>query len=166
MAKRASNLFRRQSLTDSELLKFSKRFGNLYLDANKYINFDDATLKTANPELFLVSNLYYPDGNEIGGLGNDELMWHTHLIYRPHRASGSIFYYHHHWRNCEVVMWDNARLPHLRDAFGNQTPRLAERTTAYLDKKILCRSPRLLSAGPARPMCPLVIPNSPPQRLG
>jgi len=74
------------------LLTFSKRFGYLCLDTIKDINVDDAVLKTANPELFLVSNLYYSDGNEVGGLGNDELMWHTHLIYRTHRASGTIFY--------------------------------------------------------------------------
>ena len=51
------------------------------------------------------------------------------------RALKSDHTYHHRWRNCDVVMWDNALLPHRRDAFGNQIPRLVERTTAYLDKK-------------------------------
>jgi alpha-ketoglutarate-dependent taurine dioxygenase len=41
--------------------------------------------------------------------------------------------YTHSWRNGDVVMWDNARLLHRRDAFDADLPRLAKRTTIYLD---------------------------------
>jgi taurine dioxygenase len=43
------------------------------------------------------------------------------------------FIYAHHWRNGDVVMWDNARLLHRRDAFDGKLARLAKRTTIYMD---------------------------------
>jgi len=85
-------LFRRQSLTEGELLTFSKRFGGLDLDTIKDINTDDPAAEDRNPELFFVSNLHFADGTKVGGLSNDELVWHTDLIYRAKPASGSIFY--------------------------------------------------------------------------
>lgn len=85
-------LFRRQSLTEDELLKFSKLFGVLDLDTIKDINVDDPAYEDRNPELFCVSNLHYEDGSKVGGLSNDEIVWHTDLIYRETPATGSIFY--------------------------------------------------------------------------
>jgi taurine dioxygenase len=38
----------------------------------------------------------------------------------------------HHWRMGDVMLWDNARLLHSRDAFDNRLPRLAKRTTVFL----------------------------------
>ncbi len=43
------------------------------------------------------------------------------------------FIYTHRWRNGDVVMWDNARLLHRRDAFDGSLARLAKRTTIYMD---------------------------------
>lgn len=255
-------LFRRQSLTEEELIAFSKRFGALDLDTIKDINTDDPAAEDRNPELFYVSNLLYQDGSKVGGLSNDEIVWHTDLIYRAHPASGSIFYgvemppgtartsycnmaaaydslppdlrrrvdgkrarckygteaplssfmrqnveknfrretgsvqetaeidrrtpevvhdmvlenpvtgqrslylspnhttgienlsetegrelfdalmdhalqtdhiYSHEWRNGDVLLWDNARLLHRREAFDGRIPRLAKRTTVYMD---------------------------------
>ncbi|MCH9674671.1 MAG: TauD/TfdA family dioxygenase [Gammaproteobacteria bacterium] len=40
--------------------------------------------------------------------------------------------YTHTWQNGDVVMWDNARLMHRRDAFDETLPRLAKRTTIFL----------------------------------
>ncbi|MEM7253396.1 MAG: TauD/TfdA family dioxygenase [Pseudomonadota bacterium] len=40
--------------------------------------------------------------------------------------------YTHQWRNGDVVMWDNARLMHRREAFDETLPRLAKRTTIFL----------------------------------
>jgi len=85
-------LFRRQSLTEGQLLDFSKWFGDLDLDTIKDINTDDPAAEDRNPELFFVSNLQFADGTKVGGLSNDELVWHTDLIYRAKPASGSIFY--------------------------------------------------------------------------
>jgi taurine dioxygenase len=42
------------------------------------------------------------------------------------------FVYTHSWRNGDVVMWDNARLWHRREAFDPQMPRFARRTTIFL----------------------------------
>lgn len=255
-------LFRRQSMTERELITFSKRFGPLDLDTIKDINTDDPASDDRNPELFFVSNLHYADGSKVGGLSNDEIVWHTDLIYRANPASGSIFYgvempedtaqtsycnlshayktlpddlrravdgkrarckygtekplcsfmrqnveknfrretgsavetaeidartpevahdmvlenaatgerslylspnhtvaienmseedgralfdallehalqpenvYSHAWRNGDILMWDNTRLLHRRDAFSGRVPRLAKRTTVYMD---------------------------------
>ena len=42
------------------------------------------------------------------------------------------FIYTHAWRNGDVVMWDNARLLHRREAYDETLPRLAKRTTIFL----------------------------------
>jgi len=39
----------------------------------------------------------------------------------------------HHWRNGDVIFWDNARLLHRRDKFPDTHPRYAKRTTIFLD---------------------------------
>ena len=43
------------------------------------------------------------------------------------------FIYTHDWRNGDVLFWDNARLLHHRDAFDNDLPRFAKRTTIFLN---------------------------------
>ena len=84
-------LLRRQSLTESELLAFSKRFGEL--DQNTIQDFHDEAIDEAHaPELLFISNLLFPDGSKVGGLSNSEVVWHTDLIYRARPASGTIFY--------------------------------------------------------------------------
>ncbi len=42
------------------------------------------------------------------------------------------FTYKHAWRPGDVMLWDNARLWHRRDAFASAMPRLAKRTTIFL----------------------------------
>ncbi len=42
------------------------------------------------------------------------------------------FIYTHSWRNGDVVMWDNARLMHRREAYDETLPRFAKRTTIFL----------------------------------
>lgn len=79
-------LFRRQSLTDKELLAFSRNFGKLD------VNIGGHAPNEFNPELLYVSNLVRQDGVGVGGLGSNELIWHTDQIYRDTPASGSIFY--------------------------------------------------------------------------
>jgi taurine dioxygenase len=251
-------LLRRQSLTEDELLSFSRCFGKLD------VNVGGLAPAENNPEILCISNLMRQDGSALGGLGSDELVWHTDQIYRQQPASGSIFLgvemppnagftsfcnmalaydalpdalrdrvdgrrslcrygarnplgslmrlhtentfwrklkseeqareveestpevthdmvlenpatgqrslylspnhtiaieglpeaegrelfdalldhalrdefiYTHHWRNGDVVMWDNARLLHRRDAFDGSLARLAKRTTIYMDSE-------------------------------
>jgi taurine dioxygenase len=45
------------------------------------------------------------------------------------------FIYTHDWRNGDILFWDNARLLHHRDAFDNDLPRFAKRTTIFLDQE-------------------------------
>ncbi len=78
-------LFRRQSLTENELLHFSRRFGKLD------INIGGNVPNERHPELLFISNLASQNGTALGGLSNDELVWHTDQIYREQPASGSIF---------------------------------------------------------------------------
>ena len=255
-------LLRRQSLTETELIAFSRWFGELDLEVIRDVNTSEDVLDDRVPELFFVSNLHFADGRKVGGLSNDEIVWHTDQIFRKRPASGSIFYgiempsntgktsfcnmarayetlttdlrrqvegkrsvckygtkwplssfmrhnvdknfrreatssteieeidrrtpeatheivleneatgerslylspnhtaaieglayeeaaalfdalfehavqpdniYTHEWRNGDVLMWDNARLLHRREAFEAGIPRLAKRTTVYMD---------------------------------
>lgn len=79
-------LFRRQSLTDRELIEFSRNFGELDIIIGGHAT------NEFNPELLYVSNLVREDGVVVGGLGSNELVWHTDQIYRDRPASGCIFY--------------------------------------------------------------------------
>ncbi len=41
--------------------------------------------------------------------------------------------YAHARRNGDALLWDNSRLLHRRGAFSGRIPRLAKRTTIYMD---------------------------------
>ena len=43
------------------------------------------------------------------------------------------FIYVHDWRNGDIILWDNARLLHHRDGFDNTLPRLAKRTSLFMN---------------------------------
>ncbi len=79
-------LFRRQSLTEEELVAYSRGFGKLEITARS-----DAH-SPKSPEVIYVSPLKRSDGSAVGGLGSDELTWHTDQIYRERPATGSIFH--------------------------------------------------------------------------
>ena len=85
-------LLRRQSLTETELIAFSRWFGELDLEVIRDVNTSEDVLDDRVPELFFVSNLHFADGRKVGGLSNDEIVWHTDQIFRKRPASGSIFY--------------------------------------------------------------------------
>lgn len=67
------------------------------------------------------------------------------------------FIYTHPWRNGDVVMWDNARLMHRREAFDETLPRFAKRTTIFLSATDFAvpepaldtasRGPKMMKAG-------------------
>src|SRR5260221_8316319 len=79
-------LFRSQSLSDAELIGFSRRFGGL----------DHAPIQETGrrfvegfPEIYVVSNVMGTDGQPIGSLGAGEAIWHTDMSYleQPPKAS-------------------------------------------------------------------------------
>jgi alpha-ketoglutarate-dependent taurine dioxygenase len=78
-------LFRRQVLSEGELVAFSERFGRMFVVPN-YLN------SRAHPEVMYVSNLLTQTGRRIGSLASSELNWHSDQSYQPQPATGSIFY--------------------------------------------------------------------------
>lgn len=79
-------LFRRQSLSENELVGFSAGFGEL-----EHIVRDDMHAP-GHPEIIYITGLKRADGSALGGLGTYEVLWHHDQIYRQRPATGSIFY--------------------------------------------------------------------------
>ena len=78
-------LFRGQSLTDQDLITFSRRFGDLDLAP---IQETGRRFVEGLPEIYIVSNVI-ENGEPIGSLGAGEAAWHTDMSYleRPPKAS-------------------------------------------------------------------------------
>jgi len=81
-------LFRDQSLTDADLVSFSRRFGDL----------DEAPVQETgrrfvegHPEIYVVSNVVH-EGLAIGSLGSGEAVWHTDMSYLPDPPKASVLY--------------------------------------------------------------------------
>ena len=81
-------LFRDQTLTDADLVNFSRRFGEL----------DEAPVQETgqrfvegHPEIYVVSNVVQ-DGVAIGSLGAGEAVWHTDMSYLPNPPKASALY--------------------------------------------------------------------------
>ena len=81
-------LFRDQTLTDEDLVSFSRRFGAL----------DQAPVQETGrrfvdgiPEIYVVSNVMQ-DGVPIGSLGSGEAVWHTDMSYLPDPPIASALY--------------------------------------------------------------------------
>jgi taurine dioxygenase len=81
-------LFRNLSLTDDDLVAFSRRFGDL----------DEAPVQETgrrfvegHPEIYVVSNVVQ-DGVAIGSLGSGEAVWHTDMSYLPDPPKASALY--------------------------------------------------------------------------
>ena len=81
-------LFRDQALTDTDLIAFSRRFGDL----------DEAPVQETgrrfvdgHPEIYVVSNVVQ-DGVPIGSLGAGEAVWHTDMSYLSDPPKASVLY--------------------------------------------------------------------------
>ncbi|MGA9473744.1 MAG: TauD/TfdA family dioxygenase [Terriglobales bacterium] len=81
-------LFRGQHLTDSELISFSKRFGELDLAP---VQETGRRFVEGIPELYVVSNVV-KDGEPIGSLGHGEAVWHTDMSYVAAPPMASVLY--------------------------------------------------------------------------
>ena len=79
-------VFRRQSLSEEELLRFSARFGDLEEHPRADWN------SRSNAEVLLLSNLRNFAGIEIGGLGAGEIAWHSDQSYKTEPGTGAILY--------------------------------------------------------------------------
>lgn len=78
-------LFRGQSLSDQELIGFSRRFGDLDWAP---VQENGRRFVDGHPELYVVSNVV-ENGAAIGSLGAGEAVWHTDMSYleKPPKAS-------------------------------------------------------------------------------
>jgi taurine dioxygenase len=78
-------VFRRQSLSERELLAFGKLIGDPALYA-------ETAWQSAFPEVILLSNLRDQDGDMMGGLANKPLSWHTDQSYYAKPVTGCFLY--------------------------------------------------------------------------
>ena len=80
--------FRDQRLGDSDLVAFSRRFGDLDLAPVKG---HGQVAVEGFPEVFIISNVI-EDGVLIGSLGDSELLWHTDMAYTEEPPKASCLY--------------------------------------------------------------------------
>jgi len=81
-------LFRRQNLTDDDLIAFSRRFGDLDWAP---IQETGRRFVEGHPEIYVVSNVI-ENGVPIGSLGAGEATWHTDMSYLEDPPKASMLY--------------------------------------------------------------------------
>lgn len=80
-------IFRRQVLTEEELVTFSNSFGECEVVSRKDI------LSPYRPEVIYFSTLRYADGRNVGGFaGGEDAGWHSDQSFRPQPSTGAILY--------------------------------------------------------------------------
>ena len=79
-------LFRRQSLSESELVRFFSHFGK-----SEVIVRTDWQSRNRDEGIH-ISNMKDASGRSIGGLGSGELDWHSDQSYMTHPATGALLY--------------------------------------------------------------------------
>ncbi|HMA72390.1 MAG TPA: TauD/TfdA family dioxygenase [Xanthobacteraceae bacterium] len=81
-------LFRDQTLSDCDLIAFSRRFGDLDFAP---IQENGRRFVEGMPEIYIVSNVKV-NGEPIGSLGDGEAVWHTDMSYLDMPPKASILY--------------------------------------------------------------------------
>ncbi len=81
-------LFRDQTLTDRDLIAFSRRFGDLDIAP---VQENGRRFVDGSPEIYIVSNVKV-DGEAIGSLGDGEAAWHTDMSYMAMPPKASMLY--------------------------------------------------------------------------
>ena len=82
-------VFRKQRLTDDDLIAFSRHFGTLEGPPNQ-----GAGRKSppGYPDVYIVSNVRDAQGEPIGALGDGEAAWHTDMSYAAEPPGASMLY--------------------------------------------------------------------------
>jgi taurine dioxygenase len=80
--------FRGQQLTDDDLIRFSRRFGELDWAP---VQETGRRFVEGHPEIYVVSNVI-ENGAPIGSLGAGEATWHTDMSYLEHPPKASMLY--------------------------------------------------------------------------
>jgi taurine dioxygenase len=81
-------LFRDQTLTDADLIAFSRRFGDLDIAP---VQENGRRFVDGIPEIYIVSNVKV-NGEAIGSLGDGEAVWHTDMSYLATPPKASMLY--------------------------------------------------------------------------
>ena len=81
-------LFRRQHLSDRDLIAFSRRFGDL---DHAPVQENGRRFVDGHPEIYVVSNVV-ERGVAIGSLGAGEAVWHTDMSYLANPPKASVLY--------------------------------------------------------------------------
>ena len=97
-------VFRRQVLSETELVAFSRSYG----DPDVIVREDWSSSHT--PEVIQISNMKNYHGQSIGGLGAGELGWHTDQSYMIAPATGSILYMVEMPPEPPLTYWANLQL--------------------------------------------------------
>ncbi|HEU0061332.1 MAG TPA: TauD/TfdA family dioxygenase [Hyphomicrobiaceae bacterium] len=86
---RSALLFRGQQIGDTDLLSFSRRFGELDPPPNQ----ERGRLSPPGyPDIYVVSNVLDAGGQPIGALGAGEAVWHTDMSYLELPPDASMLY--------------------------------------------------------------------------
>ncbi len=83
-------LFRGQKLSDDDLIRFSKHFGELDIAPASATDMAGAQEKS-RPEIWIISNVV-ENGKPIGALGDKEAEWHTDMSYVAEPPMASVLY--------------------------------------------------------------------------
>lgn len=97
-------LFRRQALSEHELVAFSAQFGKPEIIVRT--DWQSVT----QPEVIQISNMRNQDGQSIGGLGAGELDWHSDQSYVVNPATGAALYMVEMPRDGGRTYWANLQL--------------------------------------------------------
>jgi taurine dioxygenase len=81
-------LFRDQTLSDHDLITFSRRFGDLDIAP---VQENGRRFVDGMPEIYIVSNVKV-NGEAIGSLGDGEAVWHTDMSYVAMPPKASMLY--------------------------------------------------------------------------
>ena len=106
-------LFRRQSLSESELVSFFSHFGK-----SEVIVRTDWQSRNRD-EVIHISNMKDASGRSIGGLGSGELDWHSDQSYMTHPATGALLYMVEMPNEGGATYWAN--LQQAYDALNEET---------------------------------------------
>lgn len=118
-------VFRRQALSEEELVAFSRRFG----DPDQIVR--DDWQSGNHPAVIQISNMKNSQGRSIGGLGSGELGWHTDQSYVANPATGSVLYMVEMPRDNANTYWSNLHLAY--EALPDATKRRIEGLRAVYD---------------------------------
>jgi len=82
-------VFRKQRLSDDDLLFFSRHFGALDAPPNQGAG---RRSPAGYPDIYVISNVLDDKGEPIGALGDGEATWHTDMSYLPRPPDASTLY--------------------------------------------------------------------------